>query len=285
MANESTWGDINSLIPEVYEGALQLAAQMFFMPTLVQNFTDLRGMEQRTGAVYPAGSVSVNLGETDDLDNHRQNNTPTLQYTLTPQEIGTQYLFTDRRTANEYNNEVADAQYKIGYDTFLQVEKDLLSHFSAFTGGTIGQAGGTLTWGSIYDAVAILRAAGVPAPYFVVLHEFHYRRLAQEANIAGLQNPAPLQIREGIQTMYQVQQIGNGIFLYTTGVPVAGTAVFGGVFSRTAIGFDVRRGLRIEPQRDASKRALELNASMIYAHGETRKEWGVALLGNAVKPS
>lgn len=284
MADVS-WSDISSLIPGIYDGAMMHAQKNFFMPTLVRVWNDNQTMSARKGSTHSAGTVAVGLAETDDLDSFQETMTPSLEYTLTPQEIGIQYLMTDQRLTNQYNDEIADAQFRIGYSAFAQVESHLLAHFSSFTGGTIGSAGGTLTWGSVYDAIAILRATGVPAPYFVVLHEYHYRRLAQQANIAGLSNAAPLEIRNGIQTNYLVQNIGGGAYLYTTGVPTAGTAVYGGVFSRAALGFDVRRGLRIEPERNGSLRATELNATMIYAHGVTRAAYGVTLIGNASTPS
>jgi hypothetical protein len=284
-ASDTTYADIQSLLPDVYDAAMMYAQQNFFMPSLVTVYTDMTGMQARKGSKYAAGTVVTGLGETDDLDTHTQEFARSAAFTLTPGEIGTQFFITDQRIESDDSEVLADLSQHIGYTVFKQVEDDLLGNFSTFTGGTIGTAGGTLSWGDVYDAVAILRATGVPAPYFAVLHEYHYRRLAQAANIAGLANPAPLDLRDGIQSNYLVQNIGGNAFLYTSGVPAAGTAVVGAVFSRAALAYDVRRGLRIEPQRDASRRGVEVNATHIYAHGLRRSAWGVTLIGDASSPA
>jgi hypothetical protein len=258
----------------------------FSMPSIVTTFNDMTGMQPRKGTTYAAGTVGTSLSETYDLDNDRQLFDRNAEYTLTPGEAGTQYFLTDRRLATDPESGIqSDLAEHFGYTVFKAVETALLGHMPSFTGGTIGTAGGTLTWGNIYSAVAILRATGAPAPYYVMLHEYHYHRLAQAANIAGLSNAAPLQIRDGIQTNYLVQQISNGVFLYTTGVPTAGTAVYGGVFSRRAIAYDPRRGLKLEYERDASLRGWEVNGTHWYATGLPRAAYGVTLLGDASTPT
>lgn len=288
MANETTYINLGAgtvTMEAVYEAVTFYAQQNFFMPTLVQTFTDFSGMQPRKGSVYGAGTVATSLGETDDLDDQRQAVTRSLDYTLTPSEAGTQFAVTDRRLDSDDAMIIQDIVTHFGYTMFKQVESDLLSTFSSLTGGTIGSAGGTLTWGSIYDAAAIMRANGIPAPYYCVLHEYQYRRLAQSANVAGLTNAAPLTIRDNIQTNYLVQNIGGGIFLYTTGVSTAGTATVSGLFSQMAIGYDVRRGLRLEAERDASARHTEWNGTHIYATGVLKANYGVQLIGDASTPS
>ena len=48
-----------------------------------------------------------------------------------------------------------------------------------------------------------------------------------------------------------------------------------------AIAYDLRRDVRLEPERDASKRAWELNLTMMYAHGVWRPLWGVQIIHDA----
>jgi len=57
----------------------------------------------------------------------------------------------------------------------------------------------------------------------------------------------------------------------------------GGMFAKEALAFDLRRALRIEPQRDASRGGggWELNATMIYAQGVYRPQYGVRLVGTS----
>jgi len=57
-----------------------------------------------------------------------------------------------------------------------------------------------------------------------------------------------------------------------------GTGYFaGGMWLRDAMAFDLRRGMRIEPQRDASLRSTELNGTMGYAVGLWEGEKGVVI--------
>lgn len=57
-----------------------------------------------------------------------------------------------------------------------------------------------------------------------------------------------------------------------------------GIYSRDALAFDLRRGIRIEPERDASRRGIELNATAVYAAGEWRHDRGVILKSDASAP-
>jgi hypothetical protein len=61
--------------------------------------------------------------------------------------------------------------------------------------------------------------------------------------------------------------------------------IISGVFAPQAIAFDVRRAYRVEPERDASLRAWELNATMVYAYGlGPRPTWGVSMTSDATAP-
>jgi hypothetical protein len=50
------------------------------------------------------------------------------------------------------------------------------------------------------------------------------------------------------------------------------------MFSSNAMALDMRRPFRMEPERDASRRGIELNVSSIYAYGVWRPQYGVVLL-------
>lgn len=58
----------------------------------------------------------------------------------------------------------------------------------------------------------------------------------------------------------------------------------GAMFTRDAMALDLRRPLRIEPERDASMRWTELNSTMVYAYGKWRPERGVILKSDASTP-
>ena len=284
MANETTYALISSLLPDAWEAALMYAEQTLVMPGIVQSYGDRTGMVPRKSSEYAAGTVATGLGETTDISTE-QAFTRSLLSTLTPQESGTGYLITDRRIeSDDVMDVMADLTEHINYSVFRQVEAHLLAAMGSITGGTVGAAGSILTWTHVYNGRAILRNAGVPGPYNVVLHEYSYLKLATVANIAGLSLPAPLKIRDDIQNTYYIGTVED-MNIYTTGVLSAGTAVSQGIFNRQALALDVRRALRIEAERDASKRATEVIPTMIYGYGTWRPTWGVKIISDASTPT
>jgi hypothetical protein len=58
-----------------------------------------------------------------------------------------------------------------------------------------------------------------------------------------------------------------------------------GIFSPMALALDIRRAPRIERERDASRRADEINLSAVYAHGTWRPKFGVKLISDASVPT
>jgi hypothetical protein len=58
-----------------------------------------------------------------------------------------------------------------------------------------------------------------------------------------------------------------------------------GVFNPGAIGFDVRKPVMMEPERDASLRAWELNATAGYAKGVIRDAFGAKYIADATEPT
>jgi hypothetical protein len=78
---------------------------------------------------------------------------------------------------------------------------------------------------------------------------------------------------------------GCMIFESANLTPDGGDDVTAGIFSPMALALDVRRAPRIEPERDASRRATELNLSAVYAHGVWRPKFGVKLISDATVPA
>lgn len=380
MANESTYSLISALLPDVWEGALNYMTHSFVMQRYVNVFTNMRGMVPRKVSEYIETPVTDNLGETADL-------TPVafdrdLLSTLTPKEIGKQFLITDRRVESDTESVLVDAATDLGYTMGKKVESDLLSLVGTLQGGTISARTSAFDINYIYQARAILETAAVPGPYTVVLHPYQW--LDIQAEMVKITNAAPLEIRNQVQSNYYVTRLFDmniavstllplvnrttevqtltidatgGTFtltydgettaaiaenaaasavetalealngLSTTDVAVTGAAggpytitfdaslgnvstlivdsslltggtggsiavttagsqfAKAGIFTRDAFAFDLRRGLRIEPQRDASLRSTELNATMIYAYGLWRPSHGVIIETDASSPN
>ncbi len=390
MANESTLALVSGLLNPTWQAALWYAQHMFAMPGVVTTFTDMSGMTDRKFSKYIETGVQDNLAETDDLDSFRFTFDRDILQTLTPKEVGKQFLVLDRRISTDPESVMTDAAKDIGYAIGKKTEVDLLGIFSSLTGGQFGGSGVTMSLDMVFAARARLEAGAVRGPYVVVLHPYQWLQI-QKA-LTSLTNAAPLQIRNEAMQNFFVSQVADMTFvvpslvpqvavtnevqtLTITGTPTGGTftlkfagaetaaiaynatgaavasalnllgnlgasAVVGGggpfpgtavtitfsgtavagqdvplitlgnnsmtggasptlaavettkgvnyaigaVFNKLAIGYDLRRALRIEAQRDASKRGTELNATIEYAVGVIDASFGVQLRSDASTP-
>lgn len=280
MAGETTYALIQSWLPDIVEATEMFLMQETIMPNLVQVFSDRTGREPRRGDRYNAGTVGA-LNETDDLTSFQEfSRTPF--GTITPAEIGNPYLITDSRfESDNVSNIFADLVESNGYVFAKKLDQDLLGVFTNFNGGTVGAAGSALTWETLAKAEAIAAANGIPAPYNVVLHPFAVLNL----NL-GRANAVPLAVETALR---QANQFYVGSFgqmnIYRAPLLTAGTAVTQALFSRKAAALDIRRAIRPELQRDASKRATEVITTMLYGYGAWRRDYGIKIVSDASTPS
>lgn len=253
------------------------------MSQLVTSFADSTGNEARANSTYnqlTAGSIA----ETTDLTAEAEFTTTNIA-TLTPYERGAISFLTDTRRENDpavYN----DLGNELGSAMADLVETDLLGTFGSLTGGTITTGGGTaLTWGHLTAARTVLKASKVPGPYVAVIHENAWHQLAKAGvpNATAINN-TPDSLKEAIKSNWYVGSYGD-LSIFTTANISAGTLVTQGVFSPQAIAIDWRRALRLEPQRDASRRGFELNVTARYAAGIWRPKAGVQLKSDASAPT
>lgn len=282
-AGYNTYANISTFVNTIYEDALLVARDTALGPSIVKSFSDMSGMALRKSSEY--GTVTVNsVGESDDLVS--QVFTPSNLATLTPAEYAAQFLLTDQRIESDPFNVQADAALELGSGFAEAVDTNLFGNFTSLTGGTVGAAGSTMTWAYFNAAVARLRAGKVPmAGLVAVMHPYHWNDLASAASVASTaETNAPEWLRSELARNYFAMQV-NGVTIFTS--PYVGTSstdAYFAVFHPMALALDVRRGFRIERERDASRRAWELNASTVYAHGVWRPKWGVQGIADATAP-
>lgn len=281
------WGDISSIANSVQEDAYFVVREGFFLEPLITVFNDLSGMNLRKSYKYNKGTA-IAVSDADDLTS--ASFTPSADQTLTPAEIGLQFFISDARAESEAPESIrTDAARELGFAAVDKLMTDVCGDFASFTGGTVGAAGSTLTWSYLAAAIAQARNASKNpnVPLVAVIHGYQWAALAKSASIAGASVAA-------VAPNFQEQ-------ITRTGLPVANfmnTPIYqvyqatdssddfkGGVFPRSALALDWRRPIRVEPERDASRRGVELNMSAIYAHGVWRPELGVILYADATAPT
>ena len=268
-------------IQKVYEDAMFVARENDLMSSLITNYTG-QGIAPRVSSVYSATNISA-VADSDDLAS--QSFAPTVLSTLTPSEVGAQYLITDQRMESDPMGVMNAAAQELGFAIATKIETDIIGNFTSFTGGTVGAAGSVMTWGRFFAAVAQLRAQKAPAPYYAVLHPYQIHDLASEVALAGTMGNTPTFGDAVMTARYFSQAAGCSIF-ESSNIAIDGSDdAIGGVFSPMALALDVRRAPRVERQRDASRRAEELNLSAVYAHGVWRPKYGVKIISDASIPT
>ena len=273
--------DITTFVNSIFEDALFVARDNNLMQPLVTTFTDAQGLASRKLQAYGTATIRQ-VAETDDLVS--QTYAPSALSTLTPAEFGAQIFLTDLRMETDPFGARDDAARELGVAMAQSIENNLISTFTSLTGGTIGAGGSALTWGHFTAAMTTLRAQNAPLPYFCVLSPFQYHSLAKSASIAGATSAVAPNFQDEVTRRWWIQSFGP-VDIYVTANIAAGTAVYGAMFARQAIAYDERRPARLEPQRDASRRGIELNMSTVYAYGVWRPSFGVALLSDSSAPT
>lgn len=278
--NPST--DISAFINTIFEDALLVAREMMFIDGLVTSFNDRTGNATRQNSQY-SGATLAAIGETDDLAS--QAFTPSSIATITPAEVGAQYFLPDLRVESDPFQVRSDAAADLGQAMATKIQQDILTSFTSLTGGTIGSAGTTITWGHFFAARALLKNQKAPEPYVCVLHEYQWQDLAKAASVSATVAFAPSFQDDVMRRYYVGTAAGVDIFTTVDITPDASDDATGGMFSRQAVAFDMRRSPRLEAERDASRRGTELNLSAVYGYGVWRPLFGVQMVFDATAPS
>jgi hypothetical protein len=282
MANLNPSSDISTYIQTIFEDAMFVARENMFIDMLITTFDDREGNADRSSSEYSEATIS-NIGETDDLAS--QAFTPSVLATLTPAEAGAQIFLPDLRVESDPFPVRNDAAIELGSSMADKIQTDTLTNLGSLTGGTIGAAGTTITWGHFFAAKAVLKGAKVPAPYSCVLHEYQWFVLAKSAAVSQTVTNAP-EFQDEVMRRYYVGTVGEVDIFTTADITIDGSDdAKGGMFNSQALALDMRRPPRLEPERDASRRGWELNQTTVFAHGVWRPAYGVTMYFDAATPT
>jgi hypothetical protein len=273
MTALNTFDDVKVFAGTIYADAMLIARENSVMPALVRTFNDQRGLMPRKNAKY--GTVTVNtIGETDDLTS--QAFTPSVDQTLTPYEYGDQVFLTDLRLEGDIYQVRNDSALELGRGIGVKVDTMLATAMANFTGGTCGGTTTAFTWAQFLSGVAKLRGQYAPQPYYCVLSPYQYYDLGTAIGPGAVSSNVAPSILDDFARQFFVQQVA-GVTILIDGNLGTGATIYGGMFSREALGLDWRRAPRLEPERDASRRGWELNMSAVWGHGVWRPQYGVVI--------
>lgn len=275
---------LNSLFANIYEDTVFAIHEQTIATRLCKFYTNGQGLQTRNLATFPTITPAT-VAEGDDISNPTVFGKTSLT-TLTPAEIGAQAIITDSMRETYSQEDIrAGATQELSQGAADKIDGDVLASIASFTGGSVGATGSTMIWGYLFAAQSILRAAGVPRPYYAVLDPYQWHDLAKVAMVSATVTNAPAFQDEVMRNFYVSNVAGlDGIYV-SSNVKAVGSDAFGAVFNPWALAFDLRRPIRIEPERDASKRAWELNMSALYATGVWRPLWGVMVVSDITAPT
>lgn len=279
----TTTTELGGLFNTIYEDALLVAREQVIMTNLVSNFS-AKGWMGRTFKVRPSISA-VAVGETEDFAAPTTFGVSALG-TLTPGEIMAQVVLTDRDIDTDPDDARTQAVTELGNSIAAKIDTDLLADFSLLTDKGPG-ANNSASIGKFAVCVSVLRNAKAANPIQIVLHPYAWHDIWVE-----LGQPASQKALLGELANKALQDFFVGNWLMADWWVSANIAVdtnsdvINGVFNPQALAFDSRKAPKLEPERDASKRAWELNFSAGYAHGLGRRPaFGVAYICDATEPS
>jgi len=277
----------SSLTQELYANIVQSALytmnEQSLIRPLVRNY-DMTGTPGLVAQVpiYPALSAS---GLTEGTDISVPTSFDTTSKTITATEKGVMVTLTDL-SAESANEDVAAAiGRQIGNAMAEKVDTDLAALFAGFS-NTVDKSKAAVTVQDIFKAAAILRnnKANLNGAFVCVLHPYQAYDLKQQLTNAGATMSHALSDvgNNALLNGFIGRIAGVDVFESTvvTGGDSAG-AYYGAVMTQDALGYMVKRNMRIEEQRDASLRATEIVGSMAYGVSELFDEYGVAIISDA----
>lgn len=219
--------------------------------------------------------------------------------TITPAEVGCKIILTDKLVRDNNEDVKAAAGRILGEAMEYKRDFDLLGQLDDATTTLGGGGGGTLTMGALAAARALLTgnavSAGGPAmgPFAVVHHPFTLLDLVDV--LTPIETLSYYPQAGGVPTLadevirnYTIGRLFGMSVIEDGNLDISDTTGKGGCFA-TGEGGALILGTAdewsIEPERDASLRATELNIVGEYGVGEYKAGWMVTLHFDATTPA
>ena len=218
--------------------------------------------------------------------------------TITPREVGCKIILTDKLVRDNNEDVKSAAGRLLGEAMEFKRDYDLLGQLDDAT-TSLGGTSTTATMGVIAAARALLAGNAVstggpaPMPYAVVHHPFSLLDLVDiltpERTLSWYPAGAGMSMADEVLKNYTIGRLFGMPIIEDGNLDIAtSTSGKGGVFS-TGEGGAIILGTAdewsIEPERDASLRATELNVVGEYGVGEYKAGWIVELLFDATTPA
>jgi len=273
----STTTTLDDLFANIIKEAIFVSQETSLVRNLVTSF-DISGESGKTVQVpvYAAAAAAA-LTEGTDMSSTAIS---TSSKTITVSEAGVQALLTDMASKSAMGDVAGDLGRILGEAVAKKMDTDLIGLFSGFSAGQ-GTAAQEITVADIFKAAAVLRAnnaVGVPS---VVIHPYQAYQLKSNLTNAFANSNGNELSNEALRSGYVGTIAGVNVY-ESSNIAVDGSGdAIGAIFTPAALGLAVKWDINIEPQRDASLRGWELNATASYGVGELVDLFGQSLTFDA----
>lgn len=270
---------LDHLIAPIVAEAQFVAQERSIMRNLVKNYTVPANSGKVLQVPIYGNPTAAAVNEADDL-------TPSAitssQIDITLSEIGLMTNVSDMAVNHTPANVISDIGRLFGEAIAKKIDTDLTALFDGFS-TSVGAADAAITAAKLFEAVANLRASGVPATDLAcVLHPMvAYDLKANLTNTFANSNANDV-ANEALRTGYVGTIAGVPVY-ETSNLANTGTTgdYKGGLFHREAIALALGNDIKIETQRDASARATEMVGTAVYGVGEIHDSYGVEILADS----
>lgn len=268
---------LNDLLPSIVAEALFVASEKSIMRGLVRNYTLAAGQGKTvTVPIYPRQTAAALTEGTAPSFTA----VSTDGAILTVSEVGLTAQISDLAIMASSSNVVSDIGRLFGEAIARKMDSDLLAKFDTFS-GYVGGVSTTATPALLFQAIAKLRSQGYDTSNdcAIVLHPNVAYDVASTLT-STFAAPASMVGNDALR---------NGFMGTLGGVPVYQSSLVGatsaggggagdyacGIFHRDALGLAMMQDIRIESQREATKRGFDIVGSAIYGVGELYDNAGI----------
>lgn len=274
----------STLTEELYSNIVQAALYTLSEQTVIRPLVQNYDMSGTPGLIAQIPKLPIiasgDLVEANDLTTETSFDTTSVEITCA--ERGVLVNLTDLSSETATIDVAAAIGRQMGDGMAKKVDEDLAALFGGFS-NTVGSGAAEITVQDLFKAAATLRTNQAPGPYYCILHPYQAYQIKSQLTNAGntnMVNPSDLG-NEALRSGFVGNIAGMQVFETTVVSGDSAGAFVGAAFSQQALGYVNKRPLRIEQQRDASKRSTELVCTHAFGVKEIFDQYGVGIIGDA----
>jgi len=284
----TTLAQLQDTIPTVISKARFTEMFNFPLAALVQNIPKGKGKGSTVNIPY-WGTLTASV-QTEGVDMASSETLVDTNVPVTLNEVGAKVILTDNLIEDDQEEVRGVAGTLLGNAMGIKRDQDL---WALFDNGTSLGSGSTLTMGVIAAGRALLQGNAVstggpcPGPYTVCLHPYVTLDLVDVVTptTPATETGAGGGLPDEILRQYQIGRLFGMRIIEDGNTAPASDKSKGGIIGPTSIILATAREWNVEPERDASLRAWELNCVGRYGVANYLNAWCVELYTDAATPA